>query len=179
MAARQVAQIAQEHGIGGPRLLRLVDQGIQLIDKGLRPGTLAAVAGRAAAGAELLIGEGVMGLFDGAADGTGSTAHVAALGGIPVVLVVDVRGQAASAAAVVHGFASYRNDVAIVGVIFGLQMGAWYSIGGALLFSGYILYDTSNILHRCRIDEPLPAAIELFVDIVMLFWFILSLLNRD
>ncbi|MAE77253.1 MAG: hypothetical protein CMJ85_10340 [Planctomycetes bacterium] len=69
--------------------------------------------------------------------------------------------------------------IAIVGMIFGLQMGAWYSIGGALLFSGYILYDTSNILHRCRIDEPLPAAIELFVDIVMLFWFILSLLNRD
>ncbi len=45
---------------------------------------------------------------DGAADGTGSTADAAAWLGWPVVLVVDVRGQAASAAAVVKGFAEYR-----------------------------------------------------------------------
>ena len=45
-----------------------------------------------------------MGLFDGAPDGTGSTADLAALTGWPVVLVVDVRGQAASAAALLRGF---------------------------------------------------------------------------
>jgi cobyrinic acid a,c-diamide synthase len=59
-----------------------------------------------------------MGLFDGAADGTGSTADVAAITGWPVVLVVDVRGQAASAAALLRGFAGHRADVSVAGVIF-------------------------------------------------------------
>ena len=84
----------------------------------MRPETLLALAAAAGGGADLLIGEGVMGLFDGAPDGTGSTADLAVLTGWPVILVVDVGGQAASAAAVVHGFASYRPDVGIAGVVF-------------------------------------------------------------
>jgi cobyrinic acid a,c-diamide synthase len=80
----------------------------------MRPETLAGLAG---ANADLLIVEGVMGLFDGAADGTGSTADLAALTGWPVVLVLDVKSQAQSVAALVHGFATFRNDVTISGVI--------------------------------------------------------------
>ncbi len=72
----------------------------------------------AAEGCEMVIGEGVMGLFDGAPDGTGSTADIAATTGLPIVLVVDAGAQAASAAAVVHGFTSFRDDVAVAGVIF-------------------------------------------------------------
>jgi cobyrinic acid a,c-diamide synthase len=68
--------------------------------------------------APLVVCEGVMGLFDGANSGAGSTADLAALTGWPVVLVVDVRGQAASAVATVRGFASHREDVDIRGVIF-------------------------------------------------------------
>ena len=50
-----------------------------------------------------------MGLFDGRlADGHGSTAHVAALLGAPVVLVVDCRGQSRSLAALLHGFRLVR-----------------------------------------------------------------------
>ena len=84
----------------------------------MRPATLRALAARLSADAELIVGEGVMGLFDGAADGTGSTADLAALIGWPVVLVVDVRGQAASAAAVVRGFATHRYDIEVAGVVF-------------------------------------------------------------
>ncbi len=84
----------------------------------MRPATLARLAVAAGEGAELVIGEGVMGLFDGATGGGGSTADLAALAGWPVVLVVDVRGQAASAAAVVSGFRDFREDVEIAGVIF-------------------------------------------------------------
>jgi cobyrinic acid a,c-diamide synthase len=84
----------------------------------MRPATLARLAVAAGEGAELVIGEGVMGLFDGATGGGGSTADLAALAGWPVVLVVDVRGQAASAAAVVSGFRDFRDDVEIAGVIF-------------------------------------------------------------
>ena len=87
----------------------------------MRPETLAALANRLGAGADLVIGEGVMGLFDGASDAdgpSGSTADLAALAGWPVVLVVDVSGQGASAAAVVRGFASHRADVDVAGVVF-------------------------------------------------------------
>jgi cobyrinic acid a,c-diamide synthase len=75
----------------------------------------------AADDAELALAEGVMGLFDGVAQrgawGNGSTADIAASTGWPVVLVIDVSGQAQSAAAVALGFASYRDDVEIAGVI--------------------------------------------------------------
>lgn len=80
----------------------------------MRPGTLTGLADE---NADLLIVEGVMGLFDGAADGTGSTADLAALTGWPVVLVLDVKSQAQSAAALVHGFASFRSDIKVSGVI--------------------------------------------------------------
>ncbi|MEE2981226.1 MAG: cobyrinate a,c-diamide synthase [Pseudomonadota bacterium] len=73
---------------------------------------------------ELVIGEGVMGLFDGASDQTGSTADLATLTGWPVVLVVDVRGQGASAAAVLRGFAGHRDDVPVAGVLFNRVGGA-------------------------------------------------------
>ena len=84
----------------------------------MRLATIAALVDQAGAGADLVLGEGVMGLFDGAADGGGSTADLAALTGWPVVLVLDVRGQAASAAATLSGFAGHRADVPIAGVVF-------------------------------------------------------------
>jgi cobyrinic acid a,c-diamide synthase len=84
----------------------------------MRPATIADLLDRLGGDADLILGEGVMGLFDGASDGTGSTADLAAMTGWPVVLVVDVRGQAASAAALLRGFASHRADVAVAGVIF-------------------------------------------------------------
>ncbi|NIZ00910.1 cobyrinate a,c-diamide synthase [Thalassospira lucentensis] len=64
-----------------------------------------------------MVCEGVMGLFDGAANGIGSTADLAAMMNWPVVLVVDVKGQSASAAALISGFATFRADTRIAGVI--------------------------------------------------------------
>ena len=84
---------------------------------GMRPETLARRAAALGAGADLVIGEGAMGLFDGARDGTGSTADLAAGLGLPVVLVVDTRGQGASVAALAEGFAGHRPDVTVAGVI--------------------------------------------------------------
>ncbi|MEV0096341.1 cobyrinate a,c-diamide synthase [Streptomyces sp. NPDC050738] len=72
-----------------------------------------------AAGCDLAVVEGVMGLYDGAA-GRGelaSTAHVAKLLRAPVVLVVDASSQSRSVAALVHGFASWDPQVRIGGVI--------------------------------------------------------------
>lgn len=72
-----------------------------------------------AAGADVAIVEGVMGMFDGAS-GRGelaSTAHVAKLLRAPVVLVVDGSSQSRSVAALVHGFASWDPQVRLAGVI--------------------------------------------------------------
>ena len=68
-------------------------------------------------GSRFLI-EGVMGLFDGAVSGEGSTADLAAAYNLPVVLVINTKGQGASVAALAQGFANFRADVAVAGVIF-------------------------------------------------------------
>ncbi|HEV7291179.1 MAG TPA: cobyrinate a,c-diamide synthase [Devosia sp.] len=70
-----------------------------------------------ATGADLLLVEGVMALFDAAVDGIGSTADLAELLELPVVLVVDAERQSQSVAALVAGFAQWRAGVRIGGVI--------------------------------------------------------------
>ena len=67
--------------------------------------------------ADLVIIEGVMGLFDGPRGASGSTADLAQALGIPVLFVLDCRHQAQSAAALVHGFASFRPGLALSAVI--------------------------------------------------------------
>lgn len=89
----------------------------------MRDVTLAGLAAELARDSDLIVAEGVMGLFDGAmvphgTERDGSTAALARVGGWPVVLVVNVKGQAASAAAVVRGFASHDPRVRLAGVIF-------------------------------------------------------------
>lgn len=83
-------------------------------------GLFGAIAARAA-GADICVAEGSMGLFDGVASrglgGFGSSAETARAMGWPVVLVIDVSGQAQSAAATALGFARYAADLTIAGVI--------------------------------------------------------------
>nr|WP_120491470.1 cobyrinate a,c-diamide synthase [Corynebacterium lactis] len=73
-------------------------------------------------GCDIGVVEGVMGLFDGRIGPDplsieGSTAEIASLLGLPVVLVIDARHMSQSAAAMVHGFATMRTDVRVSGVI--------------------------------------------------------------
>lgn len=71
--------------------------------------------------ADIAIAEGSMGLYDGVAtkgaSGFGSSAETAVRFGWPVILVVDVSGQAQSAAATAHGFMKYMPDLPFGGVI--------------------------------------------------------------
>lgn len=52
-----------------------------------------------------------------------------------------------------------------------------YAIAGVLIFSGYILYDTSNIIHKFGPDDVIIASIELYLDIINVFLFVLQLLG--
>ncbi|WP_417708350.1 cobyrinate a,c-diamide synthase [Roseibium aggregatum] len=79
--------------------------------------TLQSLARRQTEGRDILVVEGAMGLFDGAASGKGSAADLAATLKLPVILVVDCGKQAQSVAALVHGFQSFRPDITLAGVI--------------------------------------------------------------
>lgn len=91
------------------------------LDSWAMPETLRdALLAEAAEGADLLLAEGAMGLFDGipGPDGQrGSAADLCARHGLPVLLVLDVGGQAQTAAAMLRGFATHDPAVRIAGVV--------------------------------------------------------------
>ena len=80
---------------------------------------LPALAADAASDADVLVIEGVMGLFDGSGQPgcDGSTAAVSRLLDAPIVLVVDASAMSGSVAAIVHGFSTLDPDVRIAGVV--------------------------------------------------------------
>jgi len=80
---------------------------------------LAPLAADVAGGADVLIVEGVMGLFDGSAQPRcdGSTAAVARILTAPVVLVVDAGAMSGSVAAIVHGYRSLDPRLDLAGVV--------------------------------------------------------------
>ncbi len=91
------------------------------LDTWAMPPSLAGGISEQAQGADIVVAEGSMGLFDGVAtrgeNGFGSSAETALMMGWPVVLVIDVGGQAQSAAATALGFKTYNPDLPFAGVI--------------------------------------------------------------
>jgi hypothetical protein len=71
----------------------------------------------------------------------------------------------------------------LAGVIFGFTLGIVFISLMIVLASGYILYDTSNVLHQYRIGQHVAAALALFASVALLFWYVVQLLmslsNRD
>lgn len=63
--------------------------------------------------------------------------------------------------------------------IFGFSTGMIYALCGSALFCAFILYDTSNVMRHCHYDDYMIAAVELYLDIINLFLYILELLARD
>ena len=95
-------------------------EGVNLNSWAMKPELLAALASRAAGTSELALCEASMGLFDGVpaeAGRSGASADVAAALGMPVLLVLDVSGQAQSAASIVKGCAMYDARLGVAGVI--------------------------------------------------------------
>ncbi len=66
----------------------------------------------------------------------------------------------------------------IAGSIFGFNMGLWFSVGMCVLAAGSILYQTSNLVHKFGTEDYIPAALGLFASLMLLFWYILSILLK-
>lgn len=66
--------------------------------------------------------------------------------------------------------------VAIVAaVLFGFELGTWFSVAMVGLAGAAILYDTSNILHHYPEDRHVSAALSLFASLALMFWYVLRL----
>ncbi|MCK7589167.1 Bax inhibitor-1 family protein [Subsaxibacter sp. CAU 1640] len=68
----------------------------------------------------------------------------------------------------------------IAGMLFGFNLGLWFSVAMCLLAGGSILYQTSNLVNKYTTEDYVPAAIGLFASLMLLFWYVLSIfLSRD
>jgi len=69
----------------------------------------------------------------------------------------------------------------VAGVIFGFQLGTFFSVGMVAFAGAAILYDTSNVLHHFPEDRYVGAALELFASVALMFWYVLRLFisSRD
>ncbi|MCX7426053.1 MAG: Bax inhibitor-1 family protein [Planctomycetia bacterium] len=71
------------------------------------------------------------------------------------------------------GFAALA--LIVVAILFGFALGPIFTVAMIALACGYILYDTSNVLHHYRIGQHVAAALALFAAVALLFWYILRL----
>jgi uncharacterized protein len=62
------------------------------------------------------------------------------------------------------------------GVLFGFQLGTFFSVAMVALAGAAILYDTSNVLHHYPEDRYVAASLELFASVVLLLWYVLRLM---
>ena len=68
----------------------------------------------------------------------------------------------------------------VASVLFGFQMGTWFSVAMVGFAGAAVLYDTSNILHHYPEDRYVGAALALFASIALMFWYVLRLfMSRD
>lgn len=64
------------------------------------------------------------------------------------------------------------------GILFGFNLGLWFSFAMVALAAGSILYQTSNIIHEYNKEQYVAASLGLFASLMLLFWYILSILLR-
>ena len=109
-------------------------------------------------------------------------------GVIESAAVVTLIGFAALTAVVVftrkdfsflRGILTWGGIIALVliagGVIFGFQLGTYFSVGMVALAGAAILYDTSNVLHHYPEDRYVAASLELFASVALMLWYVLRI----
>lgn len=83
-----------------------------------------------------------------------------------------------------RGIMVWVGMLALVGIvsslIFGFQLGTWFSVAMIGFAGAAVLYDTSNIMHHYPQDRYVAAAMALFASIALMFWYVLRLfMSRD
>jgi FtsH-binding integral membrane protein len=78
------------------------------------------------------------------------------------------------------GMASFiALGVIICAMLFGFSLGLWFSLAMVVLAAGSILYNTSNVLHRFRLDQHVAASLSLFASVALLFYYVLLALMQS
>jgi FtsH-binding integral membrane protein len=68
----------------------------------------------------------------------------------------------------------------VAGIIFGFDLGLWFSGAMVMLAAGSILYQTSNMVHRYSKDQYVLASLGLFASFMLLLWYVIRIfLNRS
>ncbi|SDR14554.1 hypothetical protein SAMN05421664_3778 [Chryseobacterium soldanellicola] len=75
---------------------------------------------------------------------------------------------------VIGGFISL--GLIVGGMLFGFNLGLWFSVGMVILASATILYQTSKLKDSYGVNQYVGASLQLFASIMLLFWYILSIL---
>jgi FtsH-binding integral membrane protein len=65
----------------------------------------------------------------------------------------------------------------VCGILFDFNLGTVFTVAMIALAAGYILYDTSNVLHRYHTNQHVAASLALFASVALLFWYVLRFLN--
>ncbi len=83
-----------------------------------------------------------------------------------------------------RGLLLWGGILAMVGIVasllFGFQLGTWFSVAMIGFAGAAVLYDTSNIMHHYPQDRYVAAAMSLFASIALMFWYVLRLfMSRD
>ncbi len=110
-----------------------------------------------------------------------SAAGVTLLGSVGLVATAMITRKDFS---FLRGIMIWVGMLALVGIvsslIFGFQLGTWFSVAMIGFAGAAVLYDTSNIMHHYPQDRYVAAAMALFASIAMMFWYVLRLfMSRD
>jgi len=110
-----------------------------------------------------------------------SAAGVTLLGSIALIATAMITRKDFS---FLRGLLVWGGLLAMVGIIasliFGFQLGTWFSVAMIGFAGAAVLYDTSNILHHYPQDKYVAASLALFASIALMFWYILRLfMSRD
>ena len=110
-----------------------------------------------------------------------SAAGVTVLGSVGLIATAMITRKDFS---FLRGMLVWAGILALVGivsaVIFGFQLGTWFSLAMIGLAGAAVLYDTSNIIHHYPADKYVAASMALFASIAMMFWYVLRLfMSRD
>lgn len=117
-------------------------------------------------------------MYDGVVD---SAAGVTVLGSVGLIATAMITRKDFS---FLRGLLVWAGILALVGIfsamIFGWELGTWFSLAMIGFAGAAVLYDTSNIIHHYPADKYVAASMALFASIAMMFWYILRLfMSRD